>query len=248
MLSGSAQKSKSHYVCLEYKVISSGKADSPRRRLLEKFLGELGRDEWEIINYQSAADNPLAFAGLARRPTQRDWTLEDAVATAAKAEAEKLRAEFAAKFEAATRTAPAATEEKAAASFLGRSCARRRLPQTLDTSHDDDPMRPTNEGRVGQAHRAEEDELPTFFRRDQTAPPPQSAGPRHEVGVDYLAKNGTSPRTTSGRARECGFAMPRTRIAGGLPRIRRRSFLAQHHRRGELWIKRRKKPRAVSAP
>src|SRR5882724_10724795 len=116
-LSGSAQKRNHIMSVWEYKVISSGKGGFASPALLEKFLGELGRDEWEIIHFQSPADNPLAFSGLARRPTQRDWTLEDAVATAAKAEAEKLRAEFAAKFEAATRTAPAA-EEKAAASFL----------------------------------------------------------------------------------------------------------------------------------
>src|SRR5690606_10693347 len=88
--------------------------------LLEKFLNDLGRDEWEIVEFRSAPDNPLAFSGLARRSTQRDWTLEDAAAAAAKAEAEKLRAEFEAKFKAATtgggaeERAPSFLEEKVA--------------------------------------------------------------------------------------------------------------------------------------
>ncbi|MDR2722586.1 MAG: hypothetical protein LBB54_02475, partial [Cellulomonadaceae bacterium] len=31
-------------------------------------------DEWEIVSYQPSPANPLAFTGLVRRPTQRDWT------------------------------------------------------------------------------------------------------------------------------------------------------------------------------
>src|SRR6185436_16330244 len=91
----------------EYKVITSGKGGFATPAMLEKLLNDLGRDEWEIVEYHSTPDNMLAFSGLARRTTQRDWTLQDAAAAAAKAEAEKLRAEFAAKFEAATKTAPA---------------------------------------------------------------------------------------------------------------------------------------------
>ena len=86
----------------EYKVISSGKGGFASPALLEKFLNDLGREEWEIVHFQSQADNLLAFNGLARRSTQRDWSLQDAAAAAAKAEADKLRAEFAAKFQAAT--------------------------------------------------------------------------------------------------------------------------------------------------
>src|SRR5437762_705458 len=100
----------------EYKVITSGKGGFASPALLEKFLNDLGREEWEIVEFRSAPDNPLAFTGLARRPTQRDWTLEDAAASAAKVEAEKLRAEFAAKFQAATSNGPVAEEKPA--SFL----------------------------------------------------------------------------------------------------------------------------------
>jgi hypothetical protein len=86
----------------EYKVISSGKGGFATPALLESFLNQLGTDEWEIIEFRGQPDNPLAFSGLARRPTQRDWTLEDAAAAAARAEADKLRQEFEAKFKNAT--------------------------------------------------------------------------------------------------------------------------------------------------
>ena len=78
----------------EYKVITSGKGGFATPALLEAFLNQLGKDEWEIIDFRAQPDNSLAFTGLARRSTQRYWTLEDAAASAARAETEKLRAEF----------------------------------------------------------------------------------------------------------------------------------------------------------
>src|SRR5262245_1404398 len=107
----------------EYKVITSGKGGFATPALLEKFLNDLGRDEWEIIHFQTPPDNFLAFTGLARRSTQRDWTLEDAAAAAAKAEAEKLRAEFEAKFKAASGVAPVSAAEERASSFLDEKVA-----------------------------------------------------------------------------------------------------------------------------
>ena len=76
----------------EYKVITSGKGGFASPALLETFLNQLGTEEWEIIEFRTQPDNPLAFQGLARRPTQRDWTLEAAAAAAARVEADKLRA------------------------------------------------------------------------------------------------------------------------------------------------------------
>ena len=78
----------------EYKVITSGKGGFAAPAMMEKFLNDLGREEWEIIQFHTAPENFLAFTGLARRSTQRDWTLQDAAAAAAKVEAEKLRVEF----------------------------------------------------------------------------------------------------------------------------------------------------------
>ena len=45
----------------EYKVITSGKGGFATPAMLEKFLNDLGRDEWEIIHYHSTPDNLLAF-------------------------------------------------------------------------------------------------------------------------------------------------------------------------------------------
>src|SRR5688500_20231509 len=123
----------------EYKVITSGKGGFATPALLEKFLNDLGRDEWEIIHFQTPADNFLAFTGLARRSTQRDWTLEDAAAAAAKAEAEKLRAEVEAKFKAAASNAPAGGVEERAPSFLEvKDAADDGVQKPIDSSHDDD--------------------------------------------------------------------------------------------------------------
>ena len=57
----------------EYKLISSGPLGFASMQLLEQHLGQLGKDEWEIINFTTKPDNPLVFHGLARRPVARDW-------------------------------------------------------------------------------------------------------------------------------------------------------------------------------
>src|SRR5580698_309960 len=118
----------------EYKVITSGKGGFATPALLETFLNQLGKDEWEIIRFQSQPDNALAFTGLARRSTQRDWTLEDTVAAAARAEADKLRAEFEAKFKGAMSGTPGAEEksESAAAEKAGTDDGFRK-PRDTDS-------------------------------------------------------------------------------------------------------------------
>jgi hypothetical protein len=57
----------------EYKLISSGPLGFASMQLLEQHLSQLGKDEWEIINFTTKPDNPLVFNGLARRPVARDW-------------------------------------------------------------------------------------------------------------------------------------------------------------------------------
>src|SRR6266540_2447796 len=148
----------------EYKVITSGKGGFATPALLEKFMNDLGRDEWEIVEFRSSPDNALAFTGLALRSTQRDWTLEDAAAAAAKAEAEKLRAEFSAKFQAATSNGPA-VEEKSASFLEEKSAPEGGFRKPIDTSRDSDPDAPEDE----PAEKDEwdqldsEGELPSFF-------------------------------------------------------------------------------------
>ena len=49
----------------EYKVITSGKGGFATPALLETFLNQLGKEEWEILHFQSQPDNALAWRLLA---------------------------------------------------------------------------------------------------------------------------------------------------------------------------------------
>lgn len=230
----------------EYKVISSGKGGFATPALLEKFLNDLGREEWEIVEFRAQPDNPLAFSGLARRPTQRDWTLEDAAAAAAKAEAEKLRAEFEAKFKAATSGAGAGEER--APSFLEEKLAPDDgFRKPVDTSHDDEPEPEENEKDEWDKLGEQEDELPTFFEAIKPHMRRNQRGPGQSVGVDYLAKKwDQAEEDLKGALVECGFEIPEdedtkpvyVEYDGDL-------YWLNVNRRGELWINTKEKPRPM---
>ncbi|MFZ9746889.1 MAG: hypothetical protein ACO3G4_09695 [Opitutaceae bacterium] len=234
----------------EYKVITSGKGGFARPDMMEKFLNDLGREDWEIISFHSHPDNFLAFTGLARRSTQRDWTLEDAAAAAAKVEADRLRAEFEAKFKAATSTAPAAAApaEDAGASFLEEKAAPEDgFRKLVDTSRDDDPDAPEDEKADAWDQLAAEDELPTFFEAIRPHMRRNQRGAGMSVGLDYLAKKWDLPEEDIKAALvECGFVMPEDEDSpvvyleydGDL-------FWVNINRRGELWINTKEKPRPV---
>jgi len=232
----------------EYKVITSGKGGFATPALLEKFLNELGRDEWEIVEFRSAPDNPLAFTGLARRSTQRDWTLQDAAAAAAKAEAEKLRAEFSAKFQAATANGPA-VEEKSPSFLEEKIAPADDFRKPVDTSRDSDPDAPEEDTAEEDEwdQLAAEDELPTFFDALKPHMRRNQRGPGMSVGVDYLAKKwGLAEEDVRGALVECGMQIPADENAkpvyveydGDL-------FWVNINRRGEVWINTREKPRPV---
>ena len=228
----------------EYKVISSGKGGFATPAMLEKFLGDLGKDEWEIISFRTPPDNPLAFSGLARRSTQRDWTLEDAAASAAKVEADKIRAEFEAKFKGMTPQVASGAEE------AGETVAREvddgyRSP--VDTSHDLDPDAEDEEIKDEWDKLVEEDELPTFFEAMRPHMRRNQRGPGMSVGVDFLAKKwGFDDVDVIGALKECGFVMPEDEDSktayleydGDL-------FWVNINRRGELWINTKEKPMPV---
>jgi len=230
----------------EYKVITSGKGGFASPALLEKFLNDLGRDEWEIVHFQSAADNLLAFTGLARRSTQRDWSLQDAAAAAAKAEADKLRAEFAAKFQAATSSA--APEEKPASFIEEKTAPQDDFRKPVDTSRDSDPDSGEDEAEKDDWDKLnEENELPTFFDALKPHMRRNQRGPGMSVGVDYLAKKwDLSEEDVKGALVECGLQIAADENAkpvyveydGDL-------FWVNINRRGELWINTREKPRPV---
>ncbi|MBL9210461.1 MAG: hypothetical protein JNL92_08320 [Opitutaceae bacterium] len=217
---------------------------------MEKFLNDLGRDEWEIVHFHTPPDNFLAFTGLARRSTQRDWTLQDAAAAAAKAEAEKLRAEFEAKFKAASTTPAAAGAEERVPSFLEeKSAPDDGFRKPVDTSRDDDPESQDDDkaDEWDKLTAAEEDELPTFFEAIRPHMRRNQRGPGMSVGVDYLAKKwDQSEEDVRGALVECGFVIPADEDTkaeyleydGDL-------FWLNINRRGELWINTKEKPRPV---
>jgi hypothetical protein len=235
----------------EYKVITSGKGGFATPALLEKFLNDLGRDEWEIVHFQTPPDNFLAFTGLVRRSTQRDWTLQDAAAAAAKAEADKLRVEFEAKFKAAATNGPGAAEERAPSFLEEKVAPDDGFRKPVDTSRDDEPESVDDDkDDWDKLTAAEEDELPTFFEAIKPHMRRNQRGPGMSVGVDYLAKKWEQPEEDmKGALEECGFVMPTDEDSkveyleydGDL-------YWLNINRRGELWINTKEKPRPVFRP
>ena len=229
----------------EYKVISSGKGGFASPALMEKFINDLGQEQWEIINFHTAPDNPLAFTGLARRPVQRDWTLEDAAATAARVETDKLRAEYEAKFKAVTTgaVAPAAAEEKPENFLEAKAAPDDGFRRPVDTSRDNDPDAPEDEWHKLTA----EDELPSFFDALKPHMRRNQRGAGMSVGVDYLAKKWhLEEADIRGALVECGLQIPADENAkpvyveydGDL-------YWVNINRRGETWINTREKPEPV---
>ncbi len=230
----------------EYKVISSGKGGFASPALLETFLNQLGKDDWEIIHYQTPPDNPLAFMGLARRSTQRDWTLEDAAAAAARAETEKLRAEFEAKFRGAAAAAGAA-EERSEPTAEGKSEPEDdgfRKPRDTERDMEND----ADEEEADEWDQlAGEEQLPTFFDAVQPLMRRNPKGVGMSVGLDQLAKKWhLSEEDIVGALKECGFTIPEDEDAKpGYLEYDGDLFWVNINRRGEIWINTKEKPRAV---
>ena len=234
----------------EYKVITSGKGGFVTPALLESYLNQLGTDEWEIIEFRAQPDNPLAFHGLARRPTQRDWTLEAAATAAAKVEADKLRAEFAAKFQAATTGtagAPGAAEPGTPAAEAGEPARDDAFRPLRDTEHDLDPDALDDTAAEEINEWPAEDQLPSFFEAIRPHMRRNQRGPGHSVSVDYLVKKFEMLEGDLMTAlQECGFPIPEDEdekpvhleYDGDI-------YWLNVNRRGEIWINMREKPRPV---
>jgi hypothetical protein len=233
----------------EYKVISSGKGGFANPALMEKFLNDLGQENWEIVSFHQAADNALAFHGLARRSAQKDWTLEDAAKAAARAEADKLRAEFEAKFKAGT--GQAAPEEEAE-TFLAeeKGAADGDLRRLRDTSRDDDEDAPEDENGAPKDEwdkLAAEDELPAFFDAIRPHMRRNQRGPGMSVGLDHLAKKWSLDESDLKTALvECGLQIPADENAKPVyAEYEGELYWVNINRRGEIWINLRDKPQPV---
>lgn len=239
----------------EYKIITSGKGGFASPTLLETYLNQLGKDEWEIIQFHTHPDNPLAFNGMVRRPTQREWTLEAAVAAAAKAEADKLRAELIQQ-QHSGRIDPAAGGDAdatdAAAEPVEKPLAAEGIRKVRDTERDNDPeaLAAEEQGIAGgdwDDFDEFDDDLPTFFDAIKPHQRKNPKGPGSAVGVDFLAKRWEQTEADIvGALRECGFTIPESEdeepayleFEGDLYWINRNN-------RGALFINTREKPRPV---
>jgi len=234
----------------EYKIISSGKGGFASPALMEKFLNDLGQENWEIISFHQPADNALAFHGLSRRSTQKDWTLEDAAKAAARAEADKLRAEFEAKFKAASGQ-PAPEEE--GETFLAdeKPGAGGDLRRLRDTSRDDDQDAPDEENGAAPKDDwdklAQEDELPAFFDALRPHMRRNQRGPGMSVGLDHLAKKWSLDESDLKTALvECGLQIPADENAKPVyAEYEGELYWVNINRRGEIWINLRDKPQPV---
>ena len=194
----------------EYKTITSGRGGFASATMLESYLNQLGKDEWEIIDFRADPTNALVFTGLARRPTQREWTLEAAVAAAAKAEADKLRAELMHKQHAGD---AAASADTAGGSAGDKAAGPEGLRQLRDTDRDGDPEALADEASHGADDwnnlEKFEDDLPTFFDAIKPHLRKNPSTPGQSVALNYLAKRWEQPESdVHGALRECGFVIP----------------------------------------
>ena len=234
----------------EYKMITSGRGGFASPALMEKFLNDLGKEDWEIVSFQIQPDNILAFNGLARRTTQRDWTLEDAVAAAAKVEADKLRAEFENKFKNATTMTPAggSGDEKPETILAEKAAPEDGFRKLRDTERDHDPDAPDEEHVKDEWDQlGAEDELPSFFDAMKPHMRRNQRGPGMSVGVDFLAKKWDfSDGDVIGALKECGFVVPQDEDAPAVyVEYDGDVYWVNINRRGELWINTKEKPRPV---
>lgn len=234
----------------EYKIISSGKGGFASPALMEKFLNDLGQESWEIISFHQPADNALAFHGLARRSTERDWTLEDAAKAAARVEADKLRVEFEAKFKAGSNTATPAEEPE---TFLAdeQPGAEGSIRSLRDTSRDDDPEGSDDDNSKTAKDEwdklAEEDELPAFFDALRPHMRRNQRGAGMSVGLDHLAKKWQLDESDLKTALvECGLQIPADENAEPVyAEYEGELYWVNINRRGEIWINLRDKPQPV---
>ena len=233
----------------EYKTITSGVHGFATPALLETFLNNLGKDEWEIVNYQPSPTNPLAFTGLVRRSTQRDWVPPEIPAHTALAPS--APASQASKPAPAPEPAPDTTpttlntEPETPNSGAGETAAAAIRP-VRDTERDQDPDAQDDDDTDEWDDLDIDDDLPTFFDALKPHYRNNQRGPGKSVALDYLVKRWDLPETDILAAlKECGLTVPETEDAAPeYFEFEDDLYWVNRTNRGQYFINTREKPRA----
>ncbi len=232
----------------EYKVITSGPHGFASPAMMETHLNTLGKDEWEIIHFQTLPNNPLAFNGLARRSTMRDWVPPEIAAAASTPPRPSIHEPAHAP---AKSTAAAHAEEKpelppavSAEAEPSKNPQGSSLRTFRDTDRDQDPQA-QDEEEDWDSWEDNQDELPTFFEAIKPMMRRNQRGPGQSVGVDHLARRWEQKESdVVGALKECGLTIPETEeqdpeyfeFEGDL-------FWVNRNNRGQLFVNSREKPR-----
>ncbi len=230
----------------EYKVITSGPHGFASPAMMETHLNTLGKDEWEIIHFQTLPNNPLAFNGLARRSTMRDWVPPEVAAVASPPRPSAYEPA-----QAPAKPAAAHVEEKpelpaaiAAEAEPSKNPQGSSLRAFRDTERDQDPQA-QDEEEDWDSWEDNQDELPTFFEAIKPMMRRNQRGPGQSVGVDHLARRWEQKESdVVGALKECGLTIPETEeqdpeyfeFEGDL-------FWVNRNNRGQLFVNSREKPR-----
>ena len=228
----------------EYKVITSGALGFASLQLLEQHLNQLGKEEWEVIHFQTRPDNPLAFHGLARRPVMRDWVVETAPPVG-----------FPASNSGAIPAPPAEKPGDAPSVEELRAEAGERRESLLAREESLRPLHgvaAAEEGKDADDFEAfgDDEDLPTFFEAIRPHMRRNQKGAGMAVGIEYLAKKFEQTQADLIEAlKECGFTIP-TGVKDEPAYLEHDGDLywLNVNNRGQLWINTREKLRPVFKP
>ncbi|OAM86959.1 hypothetical protein OH491_14945 [Termitidicoccus mucosus] len=255
----------------EYKIITSGAHGFANPSLLEKHLNTLGKDEWEIIHFQTQPDNPLAFHGLARRSTQRDWTPPETPAAAAGAPPKPAVSLFDAPSAPPAQPAVSQAPAQPPASLPSSAPSSADLPPPVPTpgnapagvAADKSAIRPVRDTERDLDPDAQDeddsadndwdnledmdDDLPTFFDALKPHFRRNPKGPGSSVSIEFLAKRWEQREADLvGALKECGLSIPETEEADPeYFEFEEDLYWVNRNNRGQLFINTREKPRPV---
>jgi hypothetical protein len=230
----------------EFKIITSGSLGFGSLQLLEQHLNLLGKEEWEIIHFQTRPENPLAFNGLARRPVMRDWVVETAPGAGGMPATKSGAVPVPPPERQAD--APSADELRAEAEERDSMLSREETLRPMGGAGAEEDAATESAEEIDDLE--DDEDLPTFFEAIRPHMRRNLRGPGMAVGVDYLAKKFEQTEADLIEAlKECGFTLPANakdepvylEYDGDL------YWLNLNHR-GQLWINTREKPRAVFRP